>query len=87
MDNCVFCKIADGTLPAEKLYEDDVVVAFRDARPAAPIHVLIVPRKHLPTFNDIPDGDNLLAHIGLVARKIARESSGWPTPVTVSLSM
>jgi histidine triad (HIT) family protein len=73
MDNCVFCKIADGTLPAEKLYEDDVVVAFRDARPAAPIHVLIVPRKHLPTFNDIPDGDNLLAHIGLVARKIARE--------------
>lgn len=73
MNDCVFCKIINGTLPAEKLYEDDLVVAFRDARPASPIHVLVVPRKHLPTFNDIPDGDTLLSHMGLVARKLAKE--------------
>lgn len=73
MNDCVFCKIIDGTLPAEKLYEDDLVVAFRDARPAALVHVLVVPRKHIPTFNDIPEGDPILSHMGLVAGKIAGE--------------
>lgn len=73
MNDCVFCKIIEGTLPAEILYEDDVVVAFRDARPASPIHVLVVPRKHIPTFNDIPEGDTLLSHMGLVAGKLAKE--------------
>jgi len=63
------------------VYEDDIVAAFRDANPVAPIHVLIVPRKHVPTLNDIPDGDPILSHVGQVARKVARqfgvEKSGY----------
>jgi histidine triad (HIT) family protein len=71
MSDCVFCKIAEGTLPSRKVYEDELVVAFWDAHPAAPIHILIVPRKHIPTLNDLTDGDELLAHMGRVARQIA----------------
>ena len=71
--DCIFCKIVEGALPAEKLYEDQHVVAFRDARPSAPIHALIVPRKHVPTLNDLPEGDPLLCHIGDVAKKLAKQ--------------
>lgn len=71
--DCIFCKIVSGQVPAEKIYEDDRVVAFRDIRPAAPIHILIVPRTHIPTLNDIPDDDPILSHIATVARNIARD--------------
>ena len=71
--DCIFCKIVDGRLPAEKLYEDDKVVAFWDARPSSPKHVLIVPREHIPTLNDLPQDNDLLSHIGRVAIRIAKE--------------
>jgi histidine triad (HIT) family protein len=73
MSDCIFCRIVEGELPSERVYEDDRVVAFKDARPAAPIHVLIVPRRHISTLNDVEEGDDLIAHIGHVARQIARE--------------
>ncbi len=52
MTECVFCDIVQGILPSRMVYEDDLVVAFHDANPAAPIHMLIVPRQHIPTLND-----------------------------------
>lgn len=73
MTDCIFCKIIDGKLPARKLYEDDRVVAFWDARPASPVHVLIVPRKHIPTLNDVPEEDGIVDHLSRVAKKIARD--------------
>ncbi len=73
MANCVFCKIIEGKIPAKILYEDDQVVAFEDANPASPIHILIVPRKHIPTLNDVPENDLMLSHIGNVAKKIAAD--------------
>jgi histidine triad (HIT) family protein len=73
MNDCVFCNIIEGKIPADKVYEDELVVAFHDAYPASPVHVLIVPRRHVPTFNDIPDEDPILMHMGQVARKIARD--------------
>lgn len=73
MSDCIFCKIVAGELPSERIYEDDRVVAFMDAHPSAPIHVLIVPRDHIATFNDIPDGDDLLCHIGEAAKKIVKQ--------------
>jgi histidine triad (HIT) family protein len=73
MTDCVFCKIVAGTVPSRKIYEDERVVAFWDANPAAPIHILIVPREHIPTLNDLPEGDNLFSHMGGVAKKIAAE--------------
>lgn len=71
MSDCVFCKIINGKIPAEKVYEDDTVLAFHDANPASPIHILIVPKKHIPTLNDVPEGDPLLCHMGKVAKIIA----------------
>lgn len=73
VNDCVFCKIIRGEIPAEKVYEDKSVVAFHDAYPASPIHILIVPRLHVPTFNDISEEDPILTHMGEVARKIARD--------------
>ena len=72
--DCLFCKIRDGDIPAEIVYKDDDVFAFRDINPQAPIHVLIVPRKHIPTVNDIePEDAGLIGSLFLAARKIAEE--------------
>jgi len=73
MADCIFCDIVSGKIPARKVFEDDDVVAFRDANPAAPIHILVVPRTHIPTLNDVPEGDPLVCHMADVARKIARD--------------
>ncbi|MDX9873304.1 MAG: histidine triad nucleotide-binding protein [Spongiibacteraceae bacterium] len=72
--DCLFCKIANDQLPATRVYEDDTVIAFRDINPQAPLHVLIVPRRHITTTNDLtPDDGPLLAAIFNVARKIAAD--------------
>ena len=74
-DNCLFCKIAAGEIPAEKLYEDDQVVAFKDIDPQAPIHILIIPRKHIATINDISLEDNgVIGHIHQIAVQLAKQS-------------
>jgi histidine triad (HIT) family protein len=73
MSDCIFCMIIDGRIPARKVYEDDSVVAFWDAHPASPIHILIVPKKHIPTLNDIPENDEILSHVGAVAKTVARQ--------------
>jgi len=71
--DCIFCNIISGKIPADIVYEDERVVAFHDARPVAPVHILIVPRNHIPTLNDIQPEDMILAHVGQVARKIAEQ--------------
>jgi len=74
MDNCLFCRIAKKELPSKMAYEDDRVVAFHDISPQAPVHVLICPRKHIPTLNDVAAEDAaLLAHMFETARKIAEQ--------------
>jgi histidine triad (HIT) family protein len=70
---CVFCGIVKKEIPAEIVYEDEFVVAFRDANPAAPVHILVVPREHIPTLNDIPPGDPVLSHIGSAVTRIAED--------------
>ncbi len=70
----LFEKIIAGDIPADFVYRDDQVVAFRDINPAAPVHVLIVPVKPIPTANDIGEPDAaLVGHMFVVARKIAAE--------------
>lgn len=75
MSDCIFCKIAAGEIPAQKIFEDDFVVAFRDLNPQAPVHVLIIPKKHVASVKNLTDDDkNLVAHIFVdVAKKIAAE--------------
>lgn len=73
-DRCLFCRIANGEIPAKKVYEDNEVVAFHDINPQAPTHVLVIPRKHIPSLNDMDAGD--VAAVGttlLRAAHIARE--------------
>jgi histidine triad (HIT) family protein len=86
--DCIFCRIAKGEVPADMVYEDDLVVAFWDRNPIRPIHILIVPKKHIPTFNDIPAEDTILSHIGQVARQIAEKfgvaESGYRFVVNVN---
>ena len=73
-DDCIFCQIVRGELPADKLYEDETTLAFRDRYPKAPVHALIIPKRHIATLDDFADGDEqLLGRILLVARQIARD--------------
>lgn len=72
MDGCIFCKIASGQIPAKKVFEDDLLVAFHDISPKAPVHVLVVPKIHITSANDLHSIDDLLAsHILKLLPKIA----------------
>jgi histidine triad (HIT) family protein len=74
MQDCLFCKIAEGQIPARIVYEDKDVVAFADINPQAPQHVLVVPRRHIASMTDINQEDGpLLASIFMAATKVARE--------------
>jgi histidine triad (HIT) family protein len=74
MADCLFCKIARKEISATLVYEDRLVVAFRDINPQAPVHVLIIPKSHFETLNDVSaDQEQLLGHVVLVATKIAGE--------------
>ena len=59
--DCLFCKIVAGDIPARKLYEDDQVVAFHDIGPQAPVHFLVIPKKHIATLHDLTEDDKALA--------------------------
>ena len=73
MPDCLFCKIVDGQIPSAKVHEDDSVVAFRDVNPQAPLHVLVVPRTHVATLNDLqPEHDALVGSMFRVAAQIAK---------------
>lgn len=75
MSNCLFCRIAAGEIPAKLAYEDDDVLAFHDINPQAPLHVLIIPRKHIAMINDIqPEDADLVGKLTLAAKKIAADA-------------
>ncbi|NMM51520.1 histidine triad nucleotide-binding protein [Paenibacillus aquistagni] len=73
--DCIFCKIVEGSLPSKKVYECDQVVAFEDIQPKAPVHVLIIPKQHIPTMNDVEGEEQfqLIAKIHEVAQVVAQK--------------
>jgi histidine triad (HIT) family protein len=74
MQDCIFCRIVEHQAPAKLVYEDDSVVAFEDLNPKAPVHVLVVPRQHLPSLQEaLPEDEALLGHALTVAARLARE--------------
>ncbi len=74
MTDCLFCRIRDGEIPSKPVYENEYVIAFHDIYPKAPFHVLIVPRKHIATINDLQADDAELAgQLFLAAKTIAAE--------------
>ena len=71
---CLFCKIIAGEIPSSKVYEDDRLFAFNDINPQAPMHVLIVPKRHVPTLNDLSAAeDDLVGAMVRTAAKIAKD--------------
>src|SRR5262245_29770636 len=72
-ENCVFCKIVRGEIPAKRLYEDGEVLAFQDARPVAPVHVLLVPKAHFPSLYEAEDAAPVLGKLLALAPRLARE--------------
>lgn len=72
--DCLFCKIVDKTIPAEIVFEDEQLLIFRDIQPQAPEHLLVIPKKHIATINDLTVEDEaLIGHMVLSAKKIATE--------------
>ena len=72
--DCLFCRIIAGEIPASIVYTDDDLVAFRDINPQAPMHLLVVPRKHIPTTNDLSQDDDVL--VGRMLRRAAQLAAG-----------
>ena len=74
MSDCLFCKIIAGQIPSKKVYEDDKVFAFQDIDPKAPVHILIVPKKHIPGLKEATAEDaEIIGYSQLVAAKLGRE--------------
>jgi histidine triad (HIT) family protein len=72
MSDCIFCKIANGDIPAEKLYEDDQVLVFRDLSPQAPLHALVIPKTHIATLNELSaDNAAIMGKMFLAAQQVA----------------
>ncbi|MEE0872195.1 MAG: histidine triad nucleotide-binding protein [Ruminococcus sp.] len=73
MDNCIFCKIVDGSIPSKKVYEDELIVAFYDLEPQAPVHVLVVPKQHISCADEIDESNSsVVAHIFTKIPQIAK---------------
>ncbi|MDY6793628.1 MAG: histidine triad nucleotide-binding protein [Thermodesulfobacteriota bacterium] len=80
--DCIFCKIVNGEIPTEFLYKDDTLVVFRDINPHAPVHILIVPKKHIRSINDLTEKDrDIVSHMIMVGKEMAQKeaihSSGY----------
>ncbi len=80
-DDCLFCKIVNGDIPSDKVYEDELCYAFRDINPQAPTHILVVPRTHIASCADLTEANaSLVSHIFPVIARIAKDEgldSGW----------
>lgn len=76
--SCVFCKIVNGQLPGDILYQDDEVLAFRDVNPQAPLHLLVIPRKHIPSLNELAaDEVSLIGRMSAVAIELAKKEGAF----------
>jgi len=71
---CLFCRIVAGEMPADRVYEDETILAFKDIHPQAPFHSLVIPKTHIPTLNDFaPEQSALIGRLLLTAKRIAAE--------------
>lgn len=76
MSTCIFCKIVDGTIPAKIIYQDQYAIAFEDANPQAPVHILVIPKRHLASIQETGEQEReLLAHLLLTCIRIATDKS------------
>lgn len=84
MSDCLFCKMAAGVIKPDIVYENDRVLAFRDINPRAPVHVLLIPKQHIATLNDLDDADlagELLLAVVAIAKQLGLSEDGYRTVV------
>lgn len=75
MEDCIFCRIARKEVPSEIVYEDDSIIAFKDINPQTPVHLLVIPKKHIPSLNDVREEDReVLGQAVLVLTQLAVEN-------------
>jgi len=75
MDNCLFCKIARGEIPSRKVYEDETIFAFHDINPARPVHILVIPKRHITSLATVSEEDTpVLGRMLAVADQLAKEN-------------
>lgn len=81
MEDCIFCKIANGEIPSKVVYEDEEIIAFKDINPQAPVHILVIPKKHIASLIDLKKEDEVLVRANLYCYKSnckrARNSRIW----------
>ncbi|AUM00744.1 histidine triad nucleotide-binding protein [Zoogloeaceae bacteirum Par-f-2] len=74
MSDCIFCRIVSGEIPAKKIYEDDLVLAFHDINPVAPVHFLVIPKAHVPSMAELTaEHEAVMGRVMTVAARLARE--------------
>jgi histidine triad (HIT) family protein len=74
MSDCLFCKIVNKEIPSDIIYEDEQLIAFKDINPVAPVHVLLIPKKHISDLTELtPEDTSLIGHLVLTAKKLASE--------------
>lgn len=74
MSDCIFCRIVQGGIPAEVVFEDEALIAIRDIHPQAPTHLLFIPKVHIPSLNDLGDGHrDLMGRLMVAATKVAQD--------------
>lgn len=84
MSDCLFCKMVDGEIQPDVVYEDDDILAFRDINPRAPTHILVIPKKHVATLNDLDDSvlaGKLLQAVGGLAEQLGLADEGYRTVI------
>ncbi|MDQ6956966.1 MAG: histidine triad nucleotide-binding protein [Mariprofundaceae bacterium] len=86
MSDCLFCKIIDGSIPSDKVYEDDDVFAFNDIHPKAPTHVLVIPKTHIPTLADVESPallGTLMSKVNHIANAVLKLEAGYRIVINV----
>lgn len=74
MSDCIFCKIVNNEIPSKKVYEDDKVLAFYDISPEAPVHIVVIPKEHIQSANELDENNvEIVSHIFMVIKKLAKE--------------
>ena len=85
--DCIFCKIVAGEIPADILYQDEEMIAFRDTNPVAPTHLLIIPRKHIPSLAHLPDAEMpLIGHMTKIANQLAKDEGIFESGYRLAIS-
>ena len=87
--SCLFCKIAAGEIPSKRVHEDDELLAFEDIKPEAPLHVLIIPKRHIATLNDLQPGDDgllgaMVRRASAIAKERGYDASGYRTVINTN---